>query len=112
MFRQYFFDKAIAAFDEALEIEPHLKEALGYRGLSRIKKYQFLNAALLSKYSKRDLLTSTAVIPIPNDDQKKICNDLQQAENSGFYDRFSKKMIIDAIMNYCQKKARIIIEPY
>jgi tetratricopeptide (TPR) repeat protein len=97
------FDMAIAEFDKALQIEPLMREALVHRGLARIKKHQVLNAPAFSKDSNK-ALTLEDIASLPNDEQDRICHDLQQAEYIDFSDVYVKKVMPEVILDYCRKK--------
>lgn len=98
------FDEAIADFDQALKFEPFMDIALANRAFARIRKYQFRNSRTLSKNSEVTVLASKDKVPVPLDEQEKICNDLQKAVLLGD----KSKMITEAISDYCQKKNKTI----
>ena len=95
------FDEAIADFDKALKFEPYMEFALSNRAFARIRKYQFGNSRIISKNSEVTVLASKDKVPIPEDEQEKICNDLQKAVFLGD----KSKMITEALSNYCQPKS-------
>ena len=95
------FDEAIADFDKALKFEPFMPFALSNRAFARIRKYQFGNSRTISKNSEVTVLASKDKVPIPKDEQEKICNDLQKAVFLGD----KSKMIIVALSNYCPTKS-------
>ena len=95
------FDEAIADFDKALKLEPFMPFALSNRAFARIRKYQFGNSRTISKNSEVTVLASKDKVPIPKDEQEKICNDLQKAVFLGD----KSKMIIEALSNYCPTKS-------
>jgi tetratricopeptide (TPR) repeat protein len=95
------FDDAIADFDKALKLEPYMDVALANRAFARIRKYQFANSRTLSKNDDVTVLASADKVPIPTDDQEKICSDLQEAVFLGD----KSKMITEALSNYCQTKS-------
>jgi antitoxin component YwqK of YwqJK toxin-antitoxin module len=92
------FDEAIADFDKALIFEPFMEFALSNRAFARIRKYQFANSRTILKNSEVSILASKDKVPIPKDEQEKICNDLQKAVFLGD----KSKMITDALMDYCR----------
>jgi tetratricopeptide (TPR) repeat protein len=73
------FDEAIADFDKALKYEPFMEYALTNRAFARIRKYQFGNSRTISKNDEVTVLASADKVPIPADEQEKICTDLQKA---------------------------------
>lgn len=95
------FDEAIADFDKALKFEPFMPFALSNRAFARIRKYQFGNSRTISKNSEVTVLASKDKVPIPEDEQEKICNDLQKAMFLGN----KSKMITEALSDYCQTKS-------
>jgi tetratricopeptide (TPR) repeat protein len=92
------FDNAIIDFDKAIEIEPLYMEAISNRAFARLRKYEFKDSRTLSKTKEVTILAAKDKVPIPKDDQDKICADL----NLGYQLGDRKPMIIDAIKNYCQ----------
>lgn len=94
------FDEAISDFDKALKFEPFMSYALSNRAFARIRKYQFASSRTISKNNEVTVLASKDKVPIPEDEQKKICNDLQKAVFLGD----KSKMITEALANYCQTK--------
>ena len=94
------FDEAIADFDKALQYEPFMEFALANRAFARIRKYQFAGRRTLSQNSEITVLATKNNISIPQDEQEKICNDLQKAVFLG--DR--SKMIMTALSDYCKNK--------
>lgn len=94
------FDDAIADFDKALKYEPYLHVALANRAFARIRKYQFGGSRTLSSNSEVTVLASPDKVPIPADEQEKICSDLQKAVFLGG----KSKMISEAMSNYCPPK--------
>lgn len=76
---EFRFNEAIADFDQALKFEPLMELALANRAFARIRKYQFASSRTLSKNSDVTILASKDKVPIPGDEQEKICNDLQKA---------------------------------
>ena len=100
-FNNFQFDEAIADFDKALKLEPFMSFALSNRAFARIRKYQFGNSRTISKNSEVTVLASKAKVPISEEEQVKICNDLQKAVLLGD----KSKMITEALSNYCQTKS-------
>ena len=98
---EFQFDEAIADFDKALKFEPLMEFALANRAFARIRKYQFANSRTLSQNSEVTVLASKDKVPIPQDEQEKICNDLQKAVFLGD----KSKMITEALSDYCQTKS-------
>jgi antitoxin component YwqK of YwqJK toxin-antitoxin module len=98
---EFQFDEAIADFDKALKFEPLMEFALTNRAFARIRKYQFASSRTLSQNSEVTVLASKDKVPIPQDEQEKICNDLQKAVFLGD----KSKMITEALSDYCQTKS-------
>ncbi|TMI69963.1 MAG: tetratricopeptide repeat protein [Bacteroidetes bacterium] len=94
------FDEAIADFDKALKYEPFMEYALTNRAFARIRKYQFENSRAISKNNDVTVLASKDKVPIPEDEQEKICSDLKKAVFLGD----KSKMITEALSDYCQTK--------
>ena len=95
------FDEAISDFDKALKFEPFMTYALSNRAFARIRKYQFGNSRTISKSSEVTVLASKDKVPIPKDEEEKICSDLQQAIFLGD----KTKMITEALLVYCKTKS-------
>ncbi len=95
------FDDAIADLDKALQFEPYMDVALANRAFARIRKYQFANSRTLSKNDEVTVLASVDKVPVPADEQEKICSDLQKAVFLGD----KSEMITEALSNYCQTKS-------
>jgi antitoxin component YwqK of YwqJK toxin-antitoxin module len=97
---EFHFDEALADFDKALKFEPLMEFALANRAFARIRKYQFASSRTLSQNSEVTVLASKDKVPIPQDEQEKICTDLQKAVFLGD----KSKMITEALSEYCQIK--------
>jgi len=95
---EFQFDEAIADFDKALKYEPLMEFALANRAFARIRKYQFASSRTLSKNSEVTVLASKDKVPIPQDEQEKICTDLLKAVFLGD----KSQMITEALSDYCQ----------
>jgi len=95
------FDEAIADFDKALQFEPYMAFALTNRAFARIRKYQFASSRIISKNSGVTVMASKDKVPIPQEEQGKICNDLQKAVLLGD----KSKMTTEALANYCVTKS-------
>jgi len=95
------FDEAIADFDKALKFEPFMEFALANRAFARLRKHQFAGSRTLSQNSDVTVLASKDKLPIPQEEQDKICNDLQKAVFLGD----KSKMITEALSDYCQTKS-------
>lgn len=98
---EYRFDEAIASYDQALEIEPLMREALAHRALARIKKYKYPNAKTMSKDRRQSPLVIDDIILIPHEEQMKICNDLRLAEYVDHSEFYIMKIVPGVILNYC-----------
>ncbi|HTE10700.1 MAG TPA: hypothetical protein VK645_07010 [Chitinophagaceae bacterium] len=101
---EFRFDDAIAQFDKVLAIEPLMREALEQRGIARLKKYKIMHEKAFLKDRKDVTLSLEDIIPIPDDEQAKICNDLHKADemDPGVY--YGKKPVPESILTYCGKK--------
>ena len=104
LMKEFRFDAAIEAFDEALNLEPLMRESLVHRAVARIKKYKYPNAKPLSINNKETPLILEDMISIPTEEQAKICNDLRQAVYVDFSELYVPKIVPSAILNYCQNK--------
>ena len=104
LMKEFRFDAAIEAFDEALKLEPLMRESLVHRAVARINKYKYPGARPLLKDNKETPLTLEDIFSIPSDEQVKICTDLRQAVYVDFSELYVPKMIPPAILNYCQNK--------
>lgn len=92
------FDEAIADFDKTLQFEPYMEAALANRAFTRIRKYQFKNSRAISQNREVTILASKDKVPIPTEEQAKICSDLKTAIFLGD----KTKMINEALSEYCQ----------
>jgi antitoxin component YwqK of YwqJK toxin-antitoxin module len=98
---EFQFDEAIADFDSALKLEPYMEFALANRAFARIRKYQFGSSRTISKNSEVTVLAAKDKVPIPKEDQEKICSDLLNAVFLGD----KSKMITEALRDYCPTKS-------
>ncbi|MBB6128377.1 hypothetical protein [Mucilaginibacter lappiensis] len=92
------FDNSIADLDKAIEIEPLYIEAISNRAFARLRKYEFKDSRTLRKTKEVTILAAKDKVPIPKEDQDKICADL----NLGYQLGDHKSMITDAISRYCK----------
>jgi antitoxin component YwqK of YwqJK toxin-antitoxin module len=104
LMKEFRFDAAIEAFDEALRLEPLMRESLVHRAVARINKYKYPNAKPLSKDNKETPLILEDIMSIPSDEQTKICMDLRQAVYVDFSEFYVPKIVPFVILNYCQNK--------
>ena len=104
LMKEFRFDEAIEAFDEALKLEPLMRETLVHRAVARIKKHKYPDVKPLSKDNKEFPLSLEDMISIPADEQTKICNDLRQAVYVDFSEFYVPKIVPSIILNYCQYK--------
>lgn len=95
---EFQFDQAIADFDKALQFEPFMEFALANRAFARIRKYQIAGSRTLSQNSEVTVSASKDIVPIPQDEREKICNDLQKAVFLGN----KTKMITECLSDYCE----------
>ncbi len=102
LMKEFRFDAAIEAFDKALKQEPLMRESLVHRAIARIRKYKYANAKHLPGENKEIPLTLEDIISIPQDEQTKICTDLRQAVYVDFSEWYVPKMVVPAILKYCQ----------
>ncbi len=91
------FEEAIADFDKALQLEPFMEIALSNRAFARIRKYQFGNSRTISKNSEVTVLASKDKVPMPREEQEKVCSDLAKSVFLGQ----KSKMITEALTEYC-----------
>lgn len=98
---EFRFDEAIASYNQALELEPLMREALAHRALARIKKYKYPQAKTMAKNVKQLPLGIEDIMLVPYEEQLKICNDLRLAEYVDYSEFFVMKMIPKVILNYC-----------
>jgi antitoxin component YwqK of YwqJK toxin-antitoxin module len=104
MLKEFRFDEAIGEFNKALQIEPLMRESLVYRALGRLQKYQLANTKLFLKDNPSPPLRVEDIMSIPEDEQEKICADVRQAVYLDFSELYVRKIIPEAILNYCQQK--------
>lgn len=110
-FKEFRFDRAIDEFDKALEVEPLMREALLYRGLARIEKYKLANAKPFQKNTDAPPVTLQDLISIADDEQQKICSDLQKAAFVDASDNYVQKAVPEEILNYCTAKKQAFETP-
>ena len=104
LMKEFRFDAAIEAFDEALNLEPLMRETLVHRAIARIKKYKYPKAKPLSNDINETHLTMQHMITIPADEQVKICADLRQSIFVDFSELYVPKLVPSSILNFCQNK--------
>ncbi len=93
------FDESISNFNKAIDIEPYYEFALANRAFARIRKYEFSGNKAFEN-NEITVTTSKKDFQIPEDDLKKVCNDLHQAIFLGD----KNEMVLDANDKYCLKK--------
>jgi antitoxin component YwqK of YwqJK toxin-antitoxin module len=103
--KELHFDEAIADFDKALEMEPLMREALVYRGVARLKKNQLQQGKISLKNNKDVPFVIEDISSLPKQEQEKICTDLLLADKVDFTDYYVKKIVPEAILNYCREKS-------
>ncbi|MES2268091.1 MAG: toxin-antitoxin system YwqK family antitoxin [Bacteroidota bacterium] len=92
------FENALIDLNKAIEIEPLYMEAIANRAFTRLRKYQFKDSRTLSNNNQITVLAAKDKVLIPKDEQEKICADLNLAYSLGD----DKKMILDAMKEYCK----------
>jgi tetratricopeptide (TPR) repeat protein len=97
---KYDFDDAKLDLDTAIMIEPLYGEAFANRAFSLIQKYEFQGSRVLKEFNGVTVMAGKSQTTIPDDDLKRICFDLNRANEL----ESNNKMIIDAIAKYCNKK--------
>ena len=91
------FDKAIADFDKAIEIEPLFMKAYSNRAFVLIRKSEFADSRILSKTQDVKIFASKES-EIPKESLIIICNDLNKAISLGD----DAEMVIAAKEKYCK----------
>ena len=81
-----------------------MRESLVHRAIARIRKYKYANAKHLPGQNKEIPLTLEDIVSDSQNEQAKICNDLRQAVYVDFSELYVPKMVVPAILNYCQSK--------
>ena len=104
MMKEFRFDAAIEAFDDALNLEPLMRETLVHRAIARIKKFKYPKAKPLSDDINETPLILQDMVTIPADEQEKICADLQKAVYIDFSELYVPKLVPFSILNFCQNK--------
>jgi hypothetical protein len=104
LLKEFQYDGAIKAFDEALAIEPLMGEALAHRALARLKKYKYASVNVFSKDFKESWLTINDIIPITGSEQNKICSDLHLAREVDATENYVQRIVPFPILDYCERK--------
>lgn len=100
------WEAALADFDTALKFEPYFLPASVYRAFATIRYYEFLNKKKLSNRKNGNVLSSELVLKLTIEDQEKLCNNLQIADQFIFgLKDVSFNFIAEALLNYCQIKS-------
>lgn len=103
MYVEFRFDRAIEAFDNALTIEPLMRESLTYRALARIKAYKFQH----SRPSEKDNNIPVAledIEVIPTEEMAKVCSDIQLAREMDTDEIYIDKRLPEFLFNFCMSK--------
>lgn len=101
MMKEYRFNEAIYAFDQALRVEPLMREAIVHRALARIRKYKYPNPRLLPENYQFPPVLLEDMVNIPENDRQNICKDLQQAKYVDYSEYYLIRLVPSAILNYC-----------
>ena len=95
------YDEAIARFDEALRMEPYMREALLNRGIARLKKYQSLRNNAYTKPGIEIPYNVDDFLAMPEGEKDKICSDLQKAHEMSYGEFHIPALVSRAVMNHC-----------
>ena len=96
------FDDAIAAFDEAIRIEPLMKEALAYRAMARIKKHKYRNVNVFSKDFKESWFIPPDLLTMPPTERAKVCADLHLANETDMTETYVQRLIPFPVLELCE----------
>jgi hypothetical protein len=102
---EFRFDDAITQFDNALTIEPLMREALEQRGLARIKKYKIDNTKKIPHERKDVPLVVEDVMRMPEEEKAKVCTDILLADAIDPGVNYNNKAVPETILNYCKKRS-------
>ena len=95
------YDEAIADFDKALRLEPYSEEALAYRALSRIKRFQESDDRPKNRSSENAATIKKKDSSLmPAEEKDKLCADLQKAIFLGD----DSKKTYEALVEFCGTK--------
>ena len=104
LLKEFRFDEAIMAFDQAIKKEPLMGEALAHRALARIKKHKYADMNVFSKGFKETWLTTDDLMVVSESEQSKICNDLHIAKEVDLMETYVQRVVPFPIINYCEQK--------
>lgn len=98
------FDRAVASFGRALQIEPLMLEALVHRAMARMYQYRPSDATKGNAKSSTTLapLTVADMERVPQAERGLICQDLRAAKALDYSETYVSKLIPKEIRNYCQ----------
>ncbi|MGZ3952082.1 MAG: hypothetical protein ACXVBZ_11835 [Flavisolibacter sp.] len=105
LLKEFRFDEAIAAFDQALAIEPLMKEALAYRAMARIKKHKYKNVNVFSKGFKEGRLIQSDLLTMPPIERAKVCADLHLANKTDVTELYIQRLIPFPVLELCEKNS-------
>ena len=104
LLKEFRFDEAITAFDQAIKKEPLMGEALAHRALARIKKYKYVGANIFSKDFKETWLAPDDLMVISESEQDKICSDLHRAKEVDLTETYVQRVVPFPLLDYCERK--------
>lgn len=96
------FDLAIEKFNQALSIEPLMRESLVHRGIARIKKYKYKTG---KQAHRGNTSFSVADLPLlPEKELLQVCHDFLLADELDQADYFVRKQVSEAVLEFCRQK--------
>ena len=98
------YDDAIAALDEALELEPLLRPALEQRAVARIRKNVALKAIGYSRPVVQFQVTIDDLMMLPEDELRLVCEDLLKSDDLDPNDVHPYRIVPEAVLNFCRDK--------
>jgi antitoxin component YwqK of YwqJK toxin-antitoxin module len=104
LLKEFRFDEALTAFDQALAKEPLMKEALAYRALARLKRNKYRQVNVFSKEFKEGMLTAADLLALSPAEQERVCADLKLANETDMTERFVQWLFPFAVLDYCDRK--------
>jgi antitoxin component YwqK of YwqJK toxin-antitoxin module len=91
------FEKALADFNKAIEIEPLDAYAYSNRAFVLIREQEYINAKEISS-TKGVAVFGNKKVEFSNEELERICQNLQKAKSLGD----DSRMLIDALDTYCK----------
>ena len=105
--KEFRFNEAIQVFDQLLATEPLDRNTHLWSSLLRLQKQHFHRTGFLLKDGTEIPVTLEDLATLPEEERRKVCYDLQLADELDFSDSFVKKKVPADILNYCKNPGNL-----